>query len=255
MMLKTTSCLTALAIGASACASSKAPPPNGGQAAMTMNAPLPPPSSTTMPRLSDPNLSPFDLLEIRVFNVEELSGEFRVDENGRLKLPLVGLLEVEGLSTGEVATHIENALTSSFLQEADVTVRVKESVNFQLTVEGAVEDPGIYDMPGQLTLLQAIAMSGGMTDLANPKKVVIIRTINRERQAAAFDVSMIRRGEIVDPAVYGNDMVIVDGDDLKRGYRDLMTSVSFLRFLTITAGAPPTDEAVATGGARQTVRD
>ena len=128
---------------------------------------------------------------------------------------------------------LEEQLTADYLQEADVTVRVLKSLAQQVTVEGAVQDPGLYPLPGRVTLLQTIALSGGLTDDANPKRVVIFRTIEGERHAAGFNLEDIRSGVADDPVVYGNDVVVVDGGNVRSSYREFLRSVPLLTLFVL----------------------
>jgi polysaccharide export outer membrane protein len=79
-----------------------------------------------------------------------------------------------------------------------------------VTVDGAVSKPGMVSLTGQTTLLQTIAMSGGLAENADPRGIVVFRTVNNQRSAAKFDLKAIRAGEAADPLLYGGDIVVVD---------------------------------------------
>ena len=68
---------------------------------------------------------------------------------------------------------------------------------------------------GNLTLMQAVALAKGTSEDANPHRVAVFRTIGGKRQAAAFDLVSIRRGQAQDPAIYPGDIVVVDGSSIK----------------------------------------
>jgi polysaccharide export outer membrane protein len=70
-----------------------------------------------------------------------------------------------------------------------VAVGVKSSTRRSVTVDGAVKSSGSYPVSGPLTLLQAIALSGGASEDANLRRVAVFRTVSGQRQAAAFDPS------------------------------------------------------------------
>jgi hypothetical protein len=93
-------------------------------------------------------------------------------------------------------------LTSKFgekyLENPDISVGVKESAKRSVTVDGAVKSAGAYGAVGDLTLMQAIALAGGVTEDSNPRRIAVFRTIGGQRQAAAFDLVSIRRGEVAD---------------------------------------------------------
>ena len=204
-----------------------------GSSTIYVEGELPPPSSTSPVQPADLVITPLDELEIRVFGVDELSGKFQVDGDGVLKLPLIGSVEALGLSNFELATVIEDRLVENYLQEADVTVRLLDSVETKLlTVEGAVEEPGLFPVKNKLTLLQAIALSGGLAEGANEKRVIVFREIEGERHGAAFDLRKVRRGEVEDPLIVANDVIVVDGGNLQESYREFLRSVPLLMIFT-----------------------
>jgi len=91
-----------------------------------------------------------------------------------------------------------------------------------VTVEGAVREPGVYSLTGRTSLLQIIAISKGLDELANPKGIVIYRNMDGNRYAAVFDIREIRAGRLVDPEVLGNDIVVVDFSGVRSNLRDVL---------------------------------
>lgn len=208
----------------SACASGEVAAPNQS---LTI------PDSTTSITAGDLRIGPMDMLEVSVFGVEELDGTFQVDFTGDIKLPLIGTVRAVGLSSGELALELERLYSESYLQDPDVNVTIQESVGRQVTVDGAVGSPGLFPVRGKLTLLQAVALAGGTTPASNPKNVYLFRDINNERKVASFNLVAIRKGEADDPQLYGNDIVVVDGSDVRENYRDLIRSVPLLTLLVL----------------------
>jgi polysaccharide export outer membrane protein len=197
----------------------------------TANVPygdLPLPDTTLVVDRNDLRVAPLDVVEIRVFGVDDLNGSYQVDPNGKIKFPLVGIIDAQGYTIFELASRIEEGLRNGFLRDPQVTARISEASGQQVTVEGSVAKPGMYPIRGRLTLLQAIAVSGGPSPGADPTRVVIFRTIEGRRMAAAFDLLKIRGGEVEDPVVYGNDIIVMDGNDLRQGYDDLIRSIPLI---------------------------
>lgn len=170
-------------------------------------------------------IGPLDTLTIAVFRVPDMSGDVQVNEAGRFTLPLVGEMEASGKTTDELAAYLKGRLSERFLQDPEVQVIVKSSVSQKVTVEGAVSQPGIFPIVGKTSLLQAVALARGTNDDANPRRVVIFRQIDGKRQAAAFDLISIRRGEMNDPEVFGNDIVVVDGSKTRSIFKDVISSI------------------------------
>lgn len=221
-------CFTLICLGA--CASNNSP-----TIPYAASRPLSEPDTTLqIHQTEDLRIAPQDRLLISVYGVPELGGEYIVDQDGNVKIPLIGEVPAIGYSQNKFANILESALEESYLQNADVTVLIEESIARQITVDGAVEDPGQYPVEGKMHLLQAIAVAGGPDENANPKRVVIFREINGQRMAAAFDLTAIRRGEAQDPLVYGNDIVVVDGSAIRSEYGNIIRTLSTLAlFLAI----------------------
>lgn len=186
------------------------------------------PDTTLVTDRSDLRVAPLDVIDIKVFGVEGLDGAYQVDPDGKIKFPLLGIIDAQGYTIFELAARIEEGLGKSYLRDPQVTARISEASGQQVTVEGAVVKPGMYPVRGRLTLLQVVAVSGGPSADANPNRVVIFRTIEGKRMAAAFDLTRIRGGEIEDPVVYGNDIVVVDGSTLRKGYDDFVRAIPLL---------------------------
>lgn len=203
----------------------------GCSTSATANVPygeLPLPDTTLVVDRNDLRVAPLDVVDIRVFGVEDLNGAYQVDPNGKIKFPLIGIIDAQGYTIFELASRIEEGLRNGYLRDPQVTARISEASGQQVTVEGSVSKPGMYPVRGRLTLLQAIAVSGGPTPGADPRRVVIFRTIEGKRMAAAFDLLKIRGGEVEDPVVYGNDIIVMDGSDLRQGYDDFIRSIPLL---------------------------
>lgn len=170
-------------------------------------------------------IATLDTLRVNVFNVPDLSGEFQVDLIGNISMPLIGNVSAIGLTTDELEERLAQRLGERYLNNPDVTVGVQSSTSRVVTVDGSVRQPGAHPIPGQSTLLQAVAMAGGPDQDANPRRVYIFRTIDGQRMHAAFDLTSIRRGEAEDPVVYRGDIIIVDGSRFRAIQRDILTTL------------------------------
>ena len=90
-----------------------------------------------------------------------------------------------------------------------MSVFIKEFTSQRITVEGAVQKPGVYPIRGQTTLLQALAIAGGQGSLSDMNEVMLFRTENGEKKTSKFDVVKIRAGELEDPMLANDDIVVV----------------------------------------------
>lgn len=119
-----------------------------------------------------------DLLDIRVLELPELSGDRRVSDNATIDLPMVGEVPVGGLTAPELRGHIESLLTAKYVNRASVSVMVKEFNNKPVSVLGAVLKPGSLSISGRWTLIKAITAAGGLTERAGKKILVLRRADN-----------------------------------------------------------------------------
>ena len=177
----------------------------------------------------DVPLGPLDLLRLNVFRVPELSGEYQVDARGMLDLPLLGPVNVRDQTPAQFSTELERRYGEKYLNNPQISIRVLSSSYNSITVEGGVNAPGIYPLPGRTTLVGAIAMARGIAfNDANPRRVAIFRKTGGKATAAAFDLVAIRRGEMEDPIVYPGDVIVVDSSQVRPIYRDVLMSLPVL---------------------------
>lgn len=122
---------------------------------------------------SEYRIGPKDLLEIRVFGLDELDSTVRVSEEGNITLPLVGEVEVEGLTSAELERKLKSLLEENWLRDAQVTIFIVEYQSKKVSVLGAVREQGSYELLGRQTLLQVISQAGGLTPEAGNEIIVI----------------------------------------------------------------------------------
>jgi len=107
-----------------------------------------------------------DQIRISIFNVPELSGEYRVDGSGRVSLPLVGDLELSGYDLAQAERVVAQAYGERYLRDPQVSIRVTEYRSQQFTAIGAFSAPRIYNVDRRVSLMEAIAMAGGLASAA-----------------------------------------------------------------------------------------
>ncbi len=115
-----------------------------------------------------------DLLEIKVFDVEDLNQTVRVSDDGSISMPLIGRLLVNGLTKADLERKIATLLEERYVRDPQVTVFVKDYESKRVAVSGAVKRPGSYEMLGRKTLLEMLSMAGGL-DKDLGKQIIIFR--------------------------------------------------------------------------------
>lgn len=125
-------------------------------------------------------LAPNDLVDIRVFQEDDLESKLRVSKDGTITFPLIGSVKIGGKTPQDAARTIRDALARGYLINPQVTINVLSYTKYRVTLLGQVQKPGTYDFPDRerLTLLEAIGLAGGYTRGADPGKVLVKRVVN-----------------------------------------------------------------------------
>lgn len=172
--------------------------------------------------IDDYRIGPSDLIEISVFQAPELSRTVRVGARGTLTLPLIGQLNAGGLTGHELEMLIAAKLRESYLQDPQVSVFIKEYISQRVTVEGSVNKPGVFPISGKTTLLQAIAMAGGLDKLADTSDIKVFRDRkDGSREAVQYDIDPIRKGEAQDPVLLTSDVIVVGKSGARSTIKDI----------------------------------
>lgn len=117
-----------------------------------------------------------DRVQVRVFQEDDLTGDYRIGQDGTINFPLVGSIRISGKSSDEASHALADAL-KRFLKHPQVNIAVIEFSKRRFTVMGQVQKPGTYLLPVEekLDLLSAIAAAGGFTRMADQSNIVIKR--------------------------------------------------------------------------------
>lgn len=144
---------------------------------------------------------------------------YRVDVDGDIDFPILGILHVEGLTVSEVKDLIKEKIEKgSYMKDPLVSI---EFLNFKYTVLGAVNNNGTFTVDGdRITLLEAIANAGDLTDKARTDRVAVIREVDGERQMFMHDLKS--KDIFESPCFYlqQNDVVYVEPKYGKRDRED-----------------------------------
>jgi polysaccharide export outer membrane protein len=215
----------AMTIGLSGCAATT----SVQQPVANLLPPDPPPSPVLA---ANYRVNPGDTINVLVFHQPDLSGTFEIGPTGTIAMPLIGDTVVSGLTNTEIASLLSHKLSEKYLQDPQVSVAVKEASSQHFTVDGAVSQPGVYTMVGNMTLLQAIATAHGGSDVADGRKIVIFRVVNGQRVAGVFDINKIRSGVDVDPRIYANDTIVIPVDSKAQTLKNVIGVIPLAAFAT-----------------------
>ncbi|MCE5336082.1 MAG: polysaccharide export protein [Desulfobacteraceae bacterium] len=152
-----------------------------------------------------------DVLEITVYGEESLNRTgLVVRPDGKISFPLVGDIEVGGLTTTQAKDSLEKQLRE-YIPGAVAAVSVVQLGSLQYYVVGKVNKPGMYNVSKPLTVLQALAMAGGLTPFADESKIIIMRNYGSETARLPFNYKKIKRGLNVEENILlkRGDVVVV----------------------------------------------
>jgi polysaccharide export outer membrane protein len=121
----------------------------------------------------DYHLGPEDLLEITVYDQNDLTRMVRVNGNGEITLPLIGVVKIVDLTPRQLEDRLQKLYGARYLKNPQINVFVKEYRHQKIAVTGAVKKPGYYEMIGPRTLLEMLAMAGGLDDKAGEMAHII----------------------------------------------------------------------------------
>ncbi|MBI5242268.1 MAG: polysaccharide biosynthesis/export family protein [Elusimicrobia bacterium] len=135
-----------------------------------------------------------DVVSINVFPVEEYSRELTVQPDGKIELPLIGAVQVKGLTGREIQAMLESGF-SRFVANPKVTVNVRRFAGRRVAIIGEVGAPGYYEYRDEMSLLELVSTAGGPKSLAKPSKTVILRQEKDGPGAYKVNLAAVLRGE------------------------------------------------------------
>lgn len=114
-----------------------------------------------------------DVLDITLWNQQELSGEFQVDSEGSFTFPLIGRVQARGQTPRDLEHELRRRLVDGYFNRPQVSVGVKRYRQQEVHVIGEVRQPGTYALSGEITLVAALARAGSTTESAGHEAVIV----------------------------------------------------------------------------------
>ncbi|HXH93626.1 MAG TPA: polysaccharide biosynthesis/export family protein [Thermoanaerobaculia bacterium] len=163
---------------------------------------------------SDAPIGPRDQIEVKVYQDPNLYTRATVSDDGRITMPLIGKVDVSGLTPTEVEQRIKALLEAKYINKADVTVTVTEAGSKPISVIGAVMRPGRIGITGNITLIQAITQAGGL-GTGYGRTLYVLRTASNgltEQIAVDIDDLMVNGNPDLNLPLRANDVINVPID-------------------------------------------
>lgn len=177
---------------------------------------LPPPAGIGADGRYVYHLGALDTISIEVDGLPDMRREVVIDGQGMIAYPLAGSVSAEGLTSTQLAALLEERLRASHVREPRVSVNIVTPQSNFLTVDGEVNKPGLFPVYRDMTLMQAVALAGSDTDVAQSSRVLIFREVSGQQYVGLYDLKAIRFGNYADPKVYPADKIVVSESETLR---------------------------------------
>lgn len=168
-------------------------------------------------------LGPLDAVSIELEDMPESMRQVVVDAQGMISYPMAGSVHAAGLTPTQLARVLEERMQNNHVREPRVNVNFVPPLNTlatpvekAITVDGEVGRPGLYPVYRNMSLVEAVALAGGTTDLARTSVVLIFRKVDDRHYVGVYDLEAIRYGNYADPQVFPTDRITVGESDTLR---------------------------------------
>lgn len=155
-------------------------------------------------------LGPEDVIEVSVWKEPEMTKQLIVQPDGKVFYPLIGEVRVAGKTVKQVQEEISTRL-EKFVTDASVTVILLKTQHYKFYVTGKVNKPGEFLAGRPTSVLQAIAMAGGLTPFASPRNIKVVRKVGGIDEVHSFNYKDVAKGLLMsqDILLQPGDVVVV----------------------------------------------
>lgn len=180
----------------------------------------------TFARPTTYSLRPSDQISVVVFREPELSLEkVRIGVEGNVSLPMLGSIPAAGMTAKQLEQDVTRRFAAIGLKSPMVSINIAEYASHLVTVEGAVEKPGVYTFQPGARLSSAMAMASGPKRSAKLDQVAVFRESPQGIMIAKFDYQQIKQGTMLDPVLEPGDRVVLGTDGLSVFWEDLLKAL------------------------------
>jgi len=182
---------------------------------------------TTAPVLKDFIVGPGDQLTIEVFGHHELDRKIQIEQSGEIYYPLLGYMNVDGLSVKELRALLTEKI-SRYYVDPDVNVSVAGVQSQKVFVLGEVHNPGVYPLQYPVTAFEVALRAGGFNDRAKESSIILVRETDEGTRVVKLNLEKVYRdGE-------ANDNIYLQGGDILYVPRNIVTNLEgFIQHLSI----------------------
>ncbi len=155
-----------------------------------------------------------DIVKITVYGHQDLTTVARVNGEGLINLPLIGAVNVSGLTTSQIAQKVTDHLADGYIVDPNVSVFVEEYRSKKTIIMGQITRPGVYSLSGNTSLLELLSKAGGLTKEAGDRAIVKRKSVNSDKTDSIITVDLRKLLEEGDTS---SDVPLMDGDSVYVG--------------------------------------
>jgi polysaccharide biosynthesis/export protein len=171
-------------------------------------------------------LRPSDQISVVVFREPELSlEEVRIGVEGNVSLPMIGSIPAAGMTAKQLEQDVTRRMAAAGLKNPIVSVNIAEYASHLVTVEGAVDKPGVYAFQPGARLSTAVALASGLKRTSKESQMAVFRETPEGIMIAKFDYAQIQQGTMLDPVLEPGDRVVMGTDGLSQFWEDLLKAL------------------------------
>jgi polysaccharide export outer membrane protein len=184
--------------------------PAAAQPARANGNTAPAATAAVVPVPNDFVIGPEDVLGVLFWREADISGDVTVRPDGIITVPLLGEIKAAGMRPDALREHIQES-ASKYLTDANVAVVVRQINSRKVFITGMVSTPGAYPLTGPRTVMQLIALAGGLVEYAESENITIMRQGNQKTQSFKFNYKDVAKGKKLEQniALLPGDTVVV----------------------------------------------
>jgi polysaccharide export outer membrane protein len=167
---------------------------SAGQQARSNGAAAPAAAAVVVPVPNDYVIGPEDVLGVLFWREQDMSGDVTVRPDGIITLPLIGEVKAAGMRPDALRQQIQ-ASAAKYLTEANVAVVVRQINSRKVFITGMVQAPGAYPLTGPRTVMQLIALAGGLLEYAETDHITIMRDDGQRTRSFKFNYDDVAKGK------------------------------------------------------------
>ncbi len=185
-------------------------PAAAAQQARTNGNSAPAKAAAVVPVPNDFVLGPEDVIGVLFWREQDISGDVTVRPDGIITVPLLGEMKAAGVRPDTLRQQIQEA-AAKYLTDANVAVVVRQINSRKVFITGQVATPGAYPLTGPRTVMQLIALAGGLVEYADAENITIMREAQQKTQSFKFNYKDVSKGKKLEQniALLPGDTVVV----------------------------------------------